>query len=60
MNFHVGALAREKPPFRAEHIGSLLRSAMNSLRLFAGTDGMITRAVGTVASAVMGVKSASL
>jgi 5-methyltetrahydropteroyltriglutamate--homocysteine methyltransferase len=25
MNFHVGALARETPPFRAEHIGSLLR-----------------------------------
>jgi methionine synthase II (cobalamin-independent) len=25
MNFHVGALTREKPPFRAEHIGSLLR-----------------------------------
>ena len=25
MNVHVGALTREKPPFRAEHIGSLLR-----------------------------------
>src|SRR4029079_4917547 len=25
MNFHVGAVAREQPPFRAEHIGSLLR-----------------------------------
>ena len=27
MNVHVGALTREKPPFRAEHIGSLLRPA---------------------------------
>jgi 5-methyltetrahydropteroyltriglutamate--homocysteine methyltransferase len=27
MNFHVGALTREKLPFRAEHIGSLLRPA---------------------------------
>jgi 5-methyltetrahydropteroyltriglutamate--homocysteine methyltransferase len=27
MNNHVGALAREKLPFRAEHIGSLLRPA---------------------------------
>jgi len=25
MNVHVGAVAREQPPFRAEHIGSLLR-----------------------------------
>ncbi len=27
MNVHAGALTREKPPFRAEHIGSLLRPA---------------------------------
>src|SRR6476660_4327532 len=27
MNVHVGALTREQPPFRAEHIGSLLRPA---------------------------------
>ena len=27
MNVHVGTLTREKPPFRAEHIGSLLRPA---------------------------------
>ena len=27
MNAHVGALTREKPPFRAEHVGSLLRPA---------------------------------
>jgi 5-methyltetrahydropteroyltriglutamate--homocysteine methyltransferase len=27
MNAHAGALTREKPPFRAEHIGSLLRPA---------------------------------
>jgi len=27
MNVHVGVLTREKPPFRAEHIGSLLRPA---------------------------------
>ncbi len=25
MNIHAGAVTREKPPFRAEHIGSLLR-----------------------------------
>src|SRR5262245_54564753 len=25
MNVHAGVAAREKPPFRAEHIGSLLR-----------------------------------
>jgi 5-methyltetrahydropteroyltriglutamate--homocysteine methyltransferase len=25
MNIHVGSLTRQKPPFRAEHIGSLLR-----------------------------------
>jgi 5-methyltetrahydropteroyltriglutamate--homocysteine methyltransferase len=25
MNIHAGALTRQKPPFRAEHIGSLLR-----------------------------------
>lgn len=25
MNIHVGTLTRNKPPFRAEHIGSLLR-----------------------------------
>src|SRR5262245_29087493 len=27
MTVHVGALTREQPPFRAEHIGSLLRPA---------------------------------
>jgi 5-methyltetrahydropteroyltriglutamate--homocysteine methyltransferase len=27
MNVHVGSLTREQPPFRAEHIGSLLRPA---------------------------------
>lgn len=27
MNVHVAALTREQPPFRAEHIGSLLRPA---------------------------------
>jgi len=27
MNVHSGALTRERPPFRAEHIGSLLRPA---------------------------------
>ena len=27
MNVHAGALTRESPPFRAEHIGSLLRPA---------------------------------
>ena len=25
MNIHAGAVTRAKPPFRAEHIGSLLR-----------------------------------
>ena len=27
MNVQVGVLKRDKPPFRAEHIGSLLRPA---------------------------------
>jgi 5-methyltetrahydropteroyltriglutamate--homocysteine methyltransferase len=28
MNVHVNSLTRDKPPFRAEHIGSLLRPAV--------------------------------
>jgi len=35
-------------------------SAMNSGSVVAGTDGTMTRAVGTVASAVIGVKSAKV